>query len=85
MRHAVPLLALLARGTFTRGIAILIAAAFLGTAFCAGAAEKSGSGKKKIVLIAGRASHGYFAHTHYAGCMLLAKSLNENVPGSRRS
>jgi type 1 glutamine amidotransferase len=35
-------------------------------------------GKKKIVLIAGRKSHGYGAHEHKAGCMLLAKALNES-------
>jgi len=35
--------------------------------------------KKKIVLVAGRQSHGYGAHEHYAGCMLLAKSLQENA------
>jgi len=37
--------------------------------------------KKKIVLIAGRASHGYGSHSHGAGCLLLAKALNENVAG----
>jgi len=38
------------------------------------------AGKKKIVFIAGPKSHGYAAHAHYAGCALLAKLLNENVP-----
>ncbi len=37
--------------------------------------------KKKIVFIAGRPSHGYGEHEHNAGCTLLAKCLNENVPG----
>ncbi len=37
--------------------------------------------KKKIVFVAGGPSHGYAAHAHYAGCVLLAKALNENVPG----
>ncbi|MCH5372696.1 MAG: ThuA domain-containing protein, partial [Planctomycetes bacterium] len=36
-------------------------------------------GRKKVVFIAGRQSHGYGAHEHYAGCMLLAKSLQENA------
>ena len=36
--------------------------------------------RKKIVLIAGRPSHGYNAHEHNAGCLLLARLLNENVP-----
>jgi len=37
-------------------------------------------GRKKIVLVAGPPSHGYGAHEHNAGCLLLAKALNENVP-----
>lgn len=36
---------------------------------------------KKIVLVAGPRSHGYNAHEHKAGNLLLAKWLNENVPG----
>lgn len=31
---------------------------------------------KKVALIAGRPSHGYGAHEHRAGCMLLADALN---------
>ncbi|MBL7153048.1 MAG: ThuA domain-containing protein [Phycisphaerae bacterium] len=37
--------------------------------------------RKKIVLVAGRQSHGYNAHEHKAGNLLLAKCLNANVPG----
>jgi hypothetical protein len=37
-------------------------------------------GKKKIVFIPGPPSHGYGDHAHGAGCALLAKLLNENVP-----
>ena len=33
---------------------------------------------KKIVLIAGRKSHGYGAHEHFAGCTLLANALNQS-------
>lgn len=33
--------------------------------------------KKKIVFLAGRPSHGYGSHEHYAGCRLLAASLQE--------
>jgi type 1 glutamine amidotransferase len=33
-------------------------------------------GWKKVVLVAGRPSHAYFAHEHNAGCLLLAKSLD---------
>jgi len=36
--------------------------------------------KKKIVLIAGPKSHGYGGHEHNAGCLLLAKWLNEGMP-----
>ncbi len=32
--------------------------------------------KKKVALIAGRKSHGYGAHEHRAGCLLLARALN---------
>lgn len=38
---------------------------------------------KKVVLIAGKASHGYGEHEHRAGCMLLAKALEEGMPGYR--
>ncbi|MCA9039703.1 MAG: ThuA domain-containing protein, partial [Planctomycetaceae bacterium] len=34
-----------------------------------------------VVFIAGKKSHGYGAHEHKAGCMLLAKALEENMPG----
>ena len=36
--------------------------------------------KKKIVLIAGHKSHGYAGHEFNAGCLLLKRSLDENVP-----
>ena len=39
----------------------------------------SGAEKNKIVFVAGKRSHGYGAHEHRAGCMLLAKALNENM------
>jgi type 1 glutamine amidotransferase len=38
-------------------------------------------GKKKLVYVAGSRSHGYASHAHYAGCVLMAKLLNQNVPG----
>jgi hypothetical protein len=34
--------------------------------------------KKKVLFIAGKASHGYGEHEHNAGCQLLAKALNES-------
>lgn len=39
--------------------------------------------KKKIVLIPGNDSHGLGEHEHLGGCTLLAKLLNEHVPGVR--
>jgi hypothetical protein len=33
---------------------------------------------RKIVFLAGRRSHGYGAHEHRAGCLLLANALNES-------
>ena len=36
--------------------------------------------RKKIVLMAGPRSHGYGSHEHNAGCLLLAKGLNEGMP-----
>ena len=43
--------------------------------------DDSGSNsKKKIVFLAGGPSHGYGSHEHHAGCLLLARYLEENVP-----
>jgi len=42
-----------------------------------------GQGDKEIVFVAGGPSHGYASHAHYAGCMLLAKAIAENVPNTR--
>jgi hypothetical protein len=36
--------------------------------------------RKKIVFIAGPQSHDYGSHEHNAGCLLLAKCLNDNSP-----
>ena len=41
------------------------------------------SSSRKIVLLAGGGSHGFGCHAYYAGCMLLAKPLNELAPGVR--
>ena len=40
----------------------------------ASAVDKA-NGKHKVLFLAGKPSHGYGAHDHLAGCMLLAKSL----------
>lgn len=42
------------------------------------AAADSGGGKKKIVLVPGKPSHGWGAHEHRAGCLLLADQLNRS-------
>ncbi|MBM4003491.1 MAG: DUF1080 domain-containing protein [Planctomycetes bacterium] len=44
----------------------------------AAAPSGSSSGKKKVVLVSGKPSHGYGAHEHYAGCMILADALNKS-------
>lgn len=46
----------------------------------AGNAGRQNSDSKRVVFLAGRPSHGYGAHEHYAGCMILAKRLEEAKP-----
>ncbi len=41
-------------------------------------AQQNSPAKKKILFIAGAPSHGYAQHEHNAGCMFLAKCLNES-------
>ena len=50
-------------------------------ASCGAQKNPSEKPKKKIVLIPGNDSHGVGEHEHLGGCRLLAKLLNENVPG----
>ncbi|MDA8745504.1 ThuA domain-containing protein [Rubripirellula amarantea] len=38
------------------------------------------TGKKRVVFVAGKPSHGYGSHEHYAGCRLLANALRESMP-----
>src|SRR5690606_32498678 len=52
----------------------LVAVMALGIALGAVAQEKT-----KIVFVAGNPSHAPGEHEHRAGCMLLAKCLNENM------
>lgn len=40
----------------------------------------AGQPKKRIVFVAGRKSHPYGMHAHNAGCLYLAKCLNEALP-----
>jgi hypothetical protein len=58
---------------------VMVGAMLVGLAAAASvfAADKTG-GKRKVLFLAGKPSHGYGAHDHLAGCMLLAKSLNES-------
>lgn len=42
------------------------------------AAANDKAGVKRIALIAGKQSHGFAQHEHNAGCMLLAKALNDS-------
>ncbi|MFV2067377.1 MAG: family 16 glycoside hydrolase [Pirellulales bacterium] len=39
-----------------------------------------GTGAKRIRLLAGKPSHGYGTHEHYAGCLLLAHHLQRAFP-----
>lgn len=41
-------------------------------------AAQRGGAKKRIVFVAGTASHGYGGHEHNAGCRVLAKALEES-------
>jgi hypothetical protein len=54
---------------------------FFAVVACNAQKKSSGKAKKKIVLIPGKDSHGVGEHEHLGGCVLLAKLLNENVPG----
>ncbi len=38
------------------------------------------AGKRKIIFVPGRQSHGWSGHAYTADCKLLARILNENVP-----
>ncbi len=44
------------------------------------AAGQRNAESKRVVFLAGRPSHGYGAHEHYAGCMILARRLEEAKP-----
>ena len=66
-------------------------AVYLGTVGLGGASLLTGSGEsaskpdakpdsKKVAFVAGPRSHGYGAHEHRAGSMLLAKALREGMP-----
>lgn len=57
----------------------LLCMAVVGMTFSAHYADAAAhDGKKKIVFVAGKRSHGYGQHEHFAGCTMLAKWLNES-------
>ncbi len=55
---------------------LAVVAAFFATG--TGRGEEQAGAKKKIVFVAGRASHAPGEHEHRAGCMLLAEHLNKS-------
>jgi hypothetical protein len=61
-------------------IALLIALSSLAALPVATEAQAPGA-KKKIVFLAGRRSHAFGDHEHYAGCTLLARRLNDSNTG----
>jgi putative membrane-bound dehydrogenase-like protein len=67
----------------SRSLPIFALAVFATAAFASLAplSAQDAKAKKKIVFMAGARSHGYGAHEHYAGCVLLAKALQNGVPG----
>lgn len=44
-------------------------------------APAADEGPKKVVFLAGKASHGYGEHEHKAGSLLLARALEAGMPG----
>lgn len=59
---------------FPLACALGLAAAIMTTS----QAEPKAAAKKKIVFVAGKASHGPGQHEHRAGCMLLADQINKS-------
>jgi hypothetical protein len=43
-------------------------------------AQGAAGARRKVVFVAGRRSHGYGSHDHWAGSQLLSRWLNENHP-----
>jgi len=71
------LLELLSKRSFIKRTLLVIGCAGLGAFAIAQAPAASAAEKAKIVMIAGRASHGRKTHAHKAGILLLARCLNE--------
>ncbi len=62
---------------FVRVFCITVLVGFLLPATCGSVLAQDND--KKIVFLAGPPSHGYGAHEHFAGCKLLAMSLQESM------
>jgi type 1 glutamine amidotransferase len=69
--------------TLTIGALGLVAATLFVATFVTAlpvAAQSSAMGPKKVLFLAGRPSHDYGSHEHYAGCLVLAKNLEAAMP-----
>lgn len=64
---------------------LLLAAVFAFVWTSAKTVSPGAETKKKVVFLAGKPSHGYGAHEHRAGCMLLAKQLNKHMSEQLRA
>ncbi len=71
------------KGLLAVGACVSVSAAVWVVAASLAAAGKPSLSKTKVVFIPGGPSHGFGSHEHRAGCLLLAKALNENVPQVR--
>jgi type 1 glutamine amidotransferase len=67
--------------TFTFILPLILCCAIAFGQASATSAGKKSSEKKKIVFIAGPDSHGKGEHEHNGGSTLLAKALNDSLPG----
>jgi hypothetical protein len=68
------------RPIFKRAIILTLAFLTALTVDVCGLAAQD-TGVKTIAFMAGRRSHGYGSHEHYAGCMILAAALRKAMPG----
>ena len=69
----------MSRTTLERIVLVGITAILAGSSGSSLPAEQVG--KKTILFVAGRDSHGFGSHEHSGGCRVLAKSLEQSVPG----
>ena len=67
----------LARSIAYRWTSVALSAVLVCSLVECSTAQQSNAVAKKIVFIAGTPSHGYGAHEHFAGCRLLAQSIQQ--------